>query len=79
MQQPLVRTIGRRLKAQRKALKLTQEDVERLSGVPQATISRLESGKTEDLQVRTLRALALALQLSVDDLLELPTVASARG
>ncbi len=72
--------IGERLKERRKALQLTQEDVERLSGVPQGTISRLESGKADDPQVSTLRALALTLELSTDALLDIPApLASARG
>ncbi len=75
MEQSLGYKIGERMKAKRKALHLTQEDVERLSGVPQGTISRLESGKADDPQVSTLRALALTLQMSTDELLDMPAAA----
>ena len=76
MEQSLGYKIGERIKAKRKALHMTQEDIERLSGVPQGTISRLESGKADDPQVSTLRALALTLQMSTDDLLDIPAAAA---
>lgn len=39
----------------------TQEELERRSGVPQARISAIESGETQDPQNRTVKALEGAL------------------
>jgi transcriptional regulator with XRE-family HTH domain len=75
MEESLGYKIGMRMKAKRKALQMTQEDLERLSRIPQGTISRLESGKADDPQISTLRALAVILEMSLDDLVEMPTAA----
>ena len=48
--------IGHELKAYRSRNKLSQKDLEKLSGVAYVTISRLENGKGK-AQVRTLRKL----------------------
>jgi transcriptional regulator with XRE-family HTH domain len=69
MEHTIGQKVGAHVKAQRKALCLTQEDLERLSGVPQGTISRLEMGKHDDLQVSTLLRLAHTLQFSIDAVL----------
>ena len=60
--------IGSRMRQQRQALGLTQEQVGELSGVPQASISRLEREESEDIQVSTVLELARALRLTVEDL-----------
>jgi len=61
--------IGSRMRQQRQTLGLTQEQVEMLSGVPQASISRLEREESEDIQVSTALELARALSLSVEELI----------
>ena len=63
--------IGSRMRQQRQVLGLTQEEVEELSGVPQASISRLERGESEDIQVSTALELARALSLTVEELIGL--------
>ena len=61
--------IGSRMRQQRQTLGLTQEQVEELSGVPQASISRLEREESEDIQVSTALELARALSLTVEELI----------
>jgi len=61
------------LRALRKARDLTQAELAEKSGVTQATISDLESGKQHMAQFATLRQLAKALRVSVGDLFEKPT------
>jgi len=64
---PAKRTdLASRLRALRRRQGLNQEQLERRSGVTQATISRIESGKAKDLRARTLRRLADALGVTTD-------------
>lgn len=56
------------LKRIRKEKKLTQQDLSQLSGVPQQTISRYEKG-SRNADSENLKKLALALEVSADDLL----------
>lgn len=58
--------VAERAKARRKALKLTQEQVAAASGLPQDTVSKLETGKNLGSTWRTLAALATGLQCSVE-------------
>jgi transcriptional regulator with XRE-family HTH domain len=60
-----------RLRQARKAIGLTQKELEEASGIPQNTISRIELGKNPEISTRTLTALALALNISADYLLGL--------
>ena len=41
--------IGERVRQKRKTLGMTQEQLEEASGVPQGSISRIESGTAEDV------------------------------
>ena len=56
--------IARRLRERRIAQNLSQRDLSRLTGVPQAQISRIESGQV-DLRFSSLFALASALGLAI--------------
>ncbi len=58
-----------RLKEARIAAGMTQQELSAISGVPQNTISTLESGKRTNPGIDTLIPLALALGKKVDDLL----------
>lgn len=60
--------MGYRLKEIREALKMTQEELERKSGVSRQTISAIENDRAEDVKVGTLRALAKALDTTIDNL-----------
>lgn len=59
------------LETLRKERKLTRKDLESLSGVNQYTIKALEEGRTEDIKLTTLLALAKALHTKVRKLLPL--------
>jgi transcriptional regulator with XRE-family HTH domain len=56
--------IARRIRENREALSLSQRDLSKLSGVPQAQISRIESGLV-DLRFSSLVALASALDTEI--------------
>jgi transcriptional regulator with XRE-family HTH domain len=61
--------LGTNLRAARKRLNLTQEQVAERSGVHATEVSRIEAGK-RDPQVSTLRKLAEAVELSPGALLD---------
>ena len=63
--------VGDRVRQRRKALGMTQEQLETVSGVPQGSISRIESGLAEDIYASTVLSFAKALQVSTDYLLGL--------
>jgi transcriptional regulator with XRE-family HTH domain len=60
--------LGSNLRAARKKLGLTQEQVAERSGVHSTEVSRIEAGK-RDPQVSTLRKLAAALEVPPGELL----------
>ena len=61
--------LGDRLKFIREQKGLSQNELSRRSGVRQALISELESGKKEDTTGHALRSMARVLGVSVDYLL----------
>ena len=61
--------VGDLVRQRRKALGMTQEQLETASGVPQGSISRVESGGAEDIYASTVVGFAKALQVSTDYLL----------
>ena len=65
----LGKLIGERVRQRRKALGMTQEQLEAASGVPQGSISRIESGVADDVYASTVLGFAKALQVSTDSLL----------
>ena len=62
--------MGYRVKEVREALNMTQEELERRSGVSRQTISAIENNKVKagDVKVGTLMALASALETTIDAL-----------
>lgn len=58
--------IGQRIKVQREKKGWSQHALARQSGIPQATISRLESGGMKDIQTTLARRLARALGIGID-------------
>lgn len=61
--------LGQNLRAARKRLDLTQEEVAQRSGLEPAEISRIESGK-RDPRVSTLEKLAKAVEVEPGQLLK---------
>ena len=58
------------LQKMRERRKMTQEELSRISGVKQQTISAIESGKNKYPRIDTMFALAKALRCTVYDLIE---------
>lgn len=78
--------LGKTLKALRQKQSLNQKALSSLSGVSQATISRIETGRVRQLRSAALKNLADALGVSVDFLMgdpevfaEIPSSASSLG
>lgn len=63
----MLNTIGDRIRFYREQLHMTQEDLAEASNINRVTIARYETGRMEPSS-RTLRRLASAMKLSVDDL-----------
>jgi transcriptional regulator with XRE-family HTH domain len=61
-------SVGHRLRALRRARGLSQEALSRASGVSATVISRIERGAIVEPSLRTLRALAKALDVTLDEL-----------
>jgi transcriptional regulator with XRE-family HTH domain len=61
-----LRHLGIILKAARQKLGYSQRHLERLSGVDQTTISRLENGRLTSIRLLRLAALFAALRTAID-------------
>jgi transcriptional regulator with XRE-family HTH domain len=73
-----VLTIGERVRARRRALDLTQEEIARRAGVSLNLVNRVEREQIKDPHVSTLRSLARGLGVSVEELVkEEPGVSTA--
>jgi transcriptional regulator with XRE-family HTH domain len=66
--------IGERIRALRTARGLSQEEVARRTGIGLKSYGDLERGRTRDPHYSTLRGVARALDVGVEDLLEEPAV-----
>ena len=60
--------MGYKIKELREIRNMTQEELAEKSGISRATISMLENNTTKEVLTSTLRALANALDTSVNDL-----------
>ena len=60
--------MGYRVKEERLKHLWTQEELADKSGVSRVTINAIETGKTENVLVNTLRKIADALGVSIEDL-----------
>ncbi len=58
--------MGINIKERREELKMTQEELAKLSGVSRQTISALENDRYDNVLVGTLAAIATALDTTVD-------------
>lgn len=57
-----------KVRERRKALKLTQEDLSRLSGVSRGTIVSLEKGTADNVLYSTMQSLASAMSTTVKEI-----------
>tara|TARA_B100000745_G_C19895109_1_gene299544 strand:- start:25 stop:219 length:195 start_codon:yes stop_codon:yes gene_type:complete len=63
-------SIASNLKKYRKKKRVSQDKLSKLADVTYNTIIKLESGATKNPRVETLQLIAVALDVSVDDLLK---------
>ncbi|MFH1780906.1 MAG: helix-turn-helix transcriptional regulator [Candidatus Nealsonbacteria bacterium] len=57
------------IKKKRKELKLSQDKLSKLANVAYNTVVKIESGENSNPTIETLRKIAVALQVGVDDLI----------
>lgn len=62
-------TIGDRIKKLIKEKDMTQEELARKADIPYATLLKILNGSVENPTVKTMQKLAMALEVSVDELL----------
>jgi len=55
----------------KKQMKLTNEKVAQLAGLPVATVERISSGRTKNPNLKTLKALSKVFDCSLDELINL--------
>lgn len=63
-------TIAKNIKKCRDKLGISQDKLSKLAGVTLHTITKIESGATADPRIETLRKIADALKIKVDDLIK---------
>ena len=63
-------TIARNMKKYRDKLGISQDKLSKMAEVTLHTITKIESGATPDPRIETLRKIAGALNIGVDDLLK---------
>lgn len=62
-------TIGDKIKKLIKKKDMTQEELARKADIPYATLLKILNGTVENPTVKTMQKLAMALEVSVDELL----------
>jgi len=60
--------IGKNIRALRQKRKLSQEKLARLTDISLNTLTKIESGFTKRPSIQTIKKIADALQISIDDL-----------
>jgi len=63
-------TIAKNIKKYRDKLGISQDKLSKMAGVTLHTIAKIETGSTSDPRIETLRKIADALGVSVDDLIQ---------
>ena len=61
----------------RKAKGITVEELSKMSGVPMGTLSKISAGITKNPNLETVRAIAIALDCSLDDFDDSPRIEKA--
>lgn len=64
-----ISTIGKNIKKYRGKLGISQDKLSKLAGITLHTIAKIESGATLDPRIATVKKIANALGVGVDDLL----------
>jgi transcriptional regulator with XRE-family HTH domain len=63
-------TIAKNIKKYRDKLGISQDKLSKLAGVTLHTIAKIETGSTPDPRIETLRKIADALNVGIDDLIQ---------
>jgi len=63
-------TIAKNIKKYRDKLGISQDKLSKLAGITLHTIAKIETGSTPDPRIETLRKIADALGVGVDDLIQ---------
>jgi len=63
-------TIGKNIKRYREKLGISQDKLSKLAGMTFHTIAKIESGATLDPRIETVKKIADALDVSIDDLMK---------
>ena len=64
-----MKTIGEKIKNLIQEKDMTQEELARKADIPYATLLKIVNGSVQNPTVKTMQKLAIALDVSVDDLL----------
>jgi transcriptional regulator with XRE-family HTH domain len=62
--------IGEKIQKIRNDKKLTQEELAKKADISYTTLIKIEQGKVENPTIKTLKKIASALEVSVDDLIK---------
>ncbi len=63
-------TIGKNIKKYRKKLGISQDKLSKLAGITLHTITKIESGTTPNPRIETVKKIADALGVSIEELLK---------
>jgi len=63
-------TIAKNMKKYREKLGISQDKLSKMAGITLHTITKIESGATPDPRIETLKKIADALDVGVDDLIK---------
>ncbi len=63
-------TIAKNIKKYRAKLGISQDKLSKLAGITLHTITKIESGATPDPRIETVKKIADALGVSIDDLMK---------
>ncbi len=63
-------TIAKNIKKYRAKLGISQDKLSKLAGITLHTITKIESGATPDPRIETIKKIADALGVSIDDLMK---------
>jgi transcriptional regulator with XRE-family HTH domain len=64
------RSIGNKIKAWRKKMKITQDSLVKKAGIPYSTLAKIESDVIKNPSVKTITKIADGFGISLDDLLK---------
>jgi len=65
-----ISTIAKNIKKYREKKGISQDKLSKLAGITLHTITKIESGATPDPRIETVKKIANALGISVDDLIK---------